>query len=234
MPAMWSALDHGVIARARTESLWNLHLWDLRKFSGRKDGRVDERPYGGGPGMVLRPQPLYECLQAVQQQSPQPWVIQLDPRAPTLSHSHLKQLITKQHLVLVCGRYEGIDQRFTDHFVNQSISIGPFVCSGGDLPAMILTDSLIRLLPGTLGNPESSRHESYQDTLDHPHYTRPAVFHGIPVPEVLRSGNDALIAQWRRMHALGSTWRNHPELMPRPLSATDAELLAQYQKLYCC
>jgi len=228
LPEMWSALDYGVIARARRRKLWQLRLWQLRDFSARADRRVDDRPYGGGPGMILGTQPLHACLQAVRAQCQnQPWVVQLDPSGRTLTQADFHALSLRKNLILVCGRYEGFDQRFTAQHVDECVSVGPYVLSGGDIPAMLLIDGLVRLIPGVLGNTESPIQDSFTtNCLDYPNFTRPVEHDGLAVPEVLRSGNQRAIAAWRRMHALGKTWLSAPHLLRgQTLSAEDVELL---------
>ena len=227
-PEMWQALEYGVIHRAKTQGLWQPTIWQLRDFALKDDGRIDDRPYGGGPGMLMSYQPLANCLAAVQQQRPSTWVIQLDPAGEPLNHTTMQPLLQKQDITLICGRYEGIDQRFTDLHVDQCISIGPYVLSGGDLPAMMLVDALVRQLPGALVNEASKDEDSFQTwLLDHPHYTRPQNIANHPIPDVLKEGDHQAIHTWRRQQALGRTWMS-AQLAQQRLTPEDIALLQAY------
>ena len=230
-PDMWHIMDQGVVGRAKSSQIWNQTLWQLRDFSERDDKRVDDRAYGGGPGMVLSPPPLRRCLEHILKQYPnKPMIIQMDPAGQTLDDQLVNHLATQPNLVVLCGRYEGIDARITQHYVDLSISTGPYVLSGGDLPGMCLIDAVVRQLPGALGNQHSAEQDSYaQGLLDHPHFTRPEVDASGIVPEVLTSGNHADIVRWRRKMALGRTWANQPHLLQgQSLSQDDIKLLQAY------
>ncbi len=228
-PEAWHALEHGIVERAQQTQLFTRTFWQLREYANKDDGRIDDRPYGGGPGMLMQYSPLKRCLTAISDTHPhKPWVIQLDPTGTTLTQDVLSPLLNKPAITLVCGRYEGIDQRFTDHHVDQCISVGDFVQSGGDLPAMLLVDALVRLLPGSIGNALSKEQDSYQTgLLDYPHYTRPSTVDGHSVPEVLLNGNHRDILRWRRTQALGRTLEKRM-LSGQTLTLTDLELLNDY------
>ncbi len=228
-PEAWKALEIGIIERAQQNQLYTRTMWQLRDYADKDDGRIDDRPYGGGPGMLMQYSPLKRCLEAVNNtHQHQPWVIQLDPTGATLTQDLLSELINKPAITLVCGRYEGIDKRFTDHHVDQCISVGDFVLSGGDLPAMLLVDALVRLLPGSIGNALSKEQDSYQsDLLDYPHYTRPSTIDNHRVPSVLLNGNHRDISRWRRSQALGRTLEKRM-LAGQTLTEEDLELLKNY------
>lgn len=235
MPALWNSFPHGVIKRALEQELWQQYVWDLRDFSTRKDRRVDDRPYGGGPGMVLQAEPLVRAWDNVKaQRTNKPFLIQMDPAGTPLDATTVKTLIQKQNIAVLCGRYEGIDQRFTDAHVDLCVSVGSFVVSGGDLPAMLLIDACMRLLPGALGNLSSVEYDSYaQNLLDHPSYSRPETHSLGSVPNVLTSGHDAHIALWQREQTLGRTWLHHPQALEQQiLSDTDVSLLEHYITAY--
>lgn len=233
-PDMWQAMDHGVIGRAKSSKLWQQHLWQLRDFSARKDRRVDDRAYGGGPGMVLSTQPLTDCIDHIlNQRQSKPRVIQMDPAGTPFDASSAQRLAKHSNLLLICGRYEGIDMRITDHYVDEMISTGPYVLSGGDLPAMCLVDAVVRHLPGALGNEHSANCDSFAEgLLDTPHYTRPENDQALgPVPPVLTSGDHAAITRWRRMMSLGRTWEHQPQQLQNiPLDQEDIKLLQDYMQ----
>lgn len=232
-PEMWSALDYGVVGRAKRECIWTPALWNLRDFSDRLDRRVDDKSYGGGPGMVITPEPVLGCIEHIQSiRSQRPFVIEMDPSGQPLDGLLAKCLAKKPGLLLLCGRYEGIDARIKSQCVDLSISVGPYVLSGGDLAGMCLVDSICRFLPGTLGNPISLLSESHDDgLLDYPHYTRPQAHRTGSVPEALISGDPKKIDRWRRMMALGRTWENQPELLQNMyFSEEDIDLLGAYMR----
>jgi tRNA (guanine37-N1)-methyltransferase len=205
------------IAQERGEASIATH--DLRNWATDRHRSVDDSPYGGGPGMVMRPEPLIPAIEALA--GPKALgraarVIALSPQGGSLDQSRLHGLASESHLVLVCGRYEGIDQRVLDLAVDEELSIGDYVLSGGEVPAMVVVEGVVRLLPGVLGNPESSISESFgEDLLEGPHYTRPPVYRGLAVPEVLRSGDHAAIERWRREQALERTRQRRPDLLSR-------------------
>jgi len=210
-------LEESFVGMARTGRQLSVEVHDLRSWTTDRHRSVDDSPYGGGPGMLMTPEPLVTAIEAVAgEKGPQrsAEVVLLTPQGQQLHQGRLEQMVGKEHLVLVCGRYEGVDQRVIDLAVDSEISIGDYVLSGGEVPAMVLIEGMVRLIPGVLGNPESTRSESYGgDLLEGPQYTRPAVFRGHPVPEVLRSGNHATIAQWRAEQARERTKQRRPDLL---------------------
>lgn len=215
-------LECGIIRRARQSGLADVRLVNLRDFAGDKHRSVDDRPYGGGEGMVFMPAPLFEavdfCRSAESGTGGQ--VVLLTPQGKTWSQDLAAKFAEMEHLILVCGRYEGVDQRVVDHLVDWEISIGDFILTGGEVPAMVILDSVVRLIPGALGCRESAVNESFSTgLLDCPQYTRPAEFRGYAVPEVLLSGDHVRIEKWRKEKALEKTRRARPELMDNKKSA---------------
>ncbi len=203
-PEMFDSwLAESIIGRARTKNLFEIEFYQLRDWSQDKHRRVDDVPYGGGAGMVLTPQPLWDCISHVKTQAaPGTPVIYLTPQGTELTQKIVTEQAQNPELILVCGHYEGIDQRVRDALIDAEISIGQYVLSGGELPAMVLMDALLRFVPGVLGNDDSVAEESFSEKLagqkEYPHYTRPAEFRGQKVPEVLQSGDHQKIATWRR------------------------------------
>ena len=227
---------HGVVGRARERGLLALHGWNPRDHAEGNYRRVDDRPFGGGPGMVMLLDPLLACLEAVRAADPAPaHVIHFSPQGRPLDQAKVRELAGRDRLVLLCSRYEGVDERLLAAAVDEEVSIGDYVLSGGELPAAVLVDAVARLQPGALNDAESAAQDSFGEDpsglrlLDCPHYTRP-VEHALgSVPEVLLSGNHAAIARWRRKQALGRTWTRRPELLDRDaLSAGDRALLDEF------
>jgi tRNA (guanine37-N1)-methyltransferase len=219
-PEMFDALTmHGITRRAFEQQQVGLHLWNPRDFTSDKHRTVDDRPYGGGPGMVMMAAPLEAAITAAKARQqhagiPTSRTIYLSPQGAPLNHRKAKQLADEPGLVLLCGRYEAVDQRLINRCVDEEISLGDFVLSGGELPAMALMDAVIRLLPGVLNDDASAVEDSFVNgLLDCPHYTRPEVYEGEPVPAVLLGGHHAEIAKWRREQSLTETLRKRPELI---------------------
>jgi tRNA (guanine37-N1)-methyltransferase len=237
-PSMFEAVTGwGVTGRARERGLYELVAWNPREFAGNPYGTVDDRPYGGGPGMVLMPAPREKAIIAARQRQKstgvqRPHVVYLSPQGRLLDHAQVAKYAIEQGLVLLAGRYEGVDERVIRHCVDDEISIGDYVLSGGELAAMVLIDSVVRQLPGALGDADSAAEDSFVNgLLDCPHYTRPEVFEGITVPQVLLSGNHAAIGRWRLKQALGRTWQRRPDLLARrQLTAEERALLDEYTK----
>ena len=230
------ASAYGVTGRARERGLWDLGVWNPRDFATDAYRTVDDRPYGGGPGMVLIPQPLAQALAAARAAQAvagcaKPHTIYLSPAGVPLTHRAVMALASAPGVVLLAGRYEGIDERLVAREVDAEVSIGDFVVSGGELPALLLIDAIVRQLPGALNDAESAQQESFAEgLLDCPHYTRPEHYDGEAVPAVLLSGDHAAIRRWRLAQSLGRTWRRRPDLLDRrPLSAEEQALLSQYQ-----
>ncbi|MCP5244105.1 MAG: tRNA (guanosine(37)-N1)-methyltransferase TrmD [Burkholderiales bacterium] len=219
-PEMFDAITHyGVTGRASRNSIFRLKIWNPRDFSENNHRTVDDSPYGGGPGMVMMAKPLEEAIISARQRQQslgieKTEVIYLTPQGRRLDHHEAKRLSLSPGIILLCGRYEGIDERVINRQVDTEISIGDYVLSGGELAAMVVIDSVVRLIPGTLGDPESAAQESFVNgLLDYPHYTRPEQYCDSSVPEVLLSGNHALIRRWRLQQALGKTWLKRPDLL---------------------
>ena len=213
------ALPFGVTGRALNEGRYRVRCWNPRDVTTDNYRRIDDRPYGGGPGMVMMAEPLTLCLQSIHRKRVEEGqgglrLACLSPQGTPLTQQKVRELSAGPGLILLCGRYEAIDQRFLDAHVQEEISVGDFVVSGGELPAMLLIDAVVRLLPGVLNDPESAVQESFVDgLLDCPHYTRPEVVDGRPVPPALLSGNHREIARWRRRESLLATFRKRPDLL---------------------
>lgn len=229
-PEMFSAMRQGVTGRAVERGQVALQLWNPRDFADDVHRTVDDRPYGGGPGMVMMVEPLRQAIGAAKAAAPDSRVLYLSPQGRRLDQAAVREMATGSGLVLLAGRYEGIDERLIDAYVDEEWSIGDYVLSGGELPAMVLMDAVIRLLPGVLGHADSAEQDSYVDgLLDCPHYTRPEEIEGHAVPEVLKSGNHELIRRWRLQQALGRTWLRRPDLLEgRPLSSEEQKLLDEF------
>jgi tRNA (guanine37-N1)-methyltransferase len=247
-------LDHGIIRRAREAGLATIEVHDLRAFAHDRHRTVDDRPFGGGEGMVLKPEPIFECIEALNVVPHKERVagraaesvVLLSAQGRRFDQGEANKLAALERVVLICGRYEGVDERVGEYLADRELSIGDYVLSGGELGAAVIIDAVTRLLPGALGNEASARQESFTTNterqsgngpsstcgsgglLDYPHYTRPADFRGLPVPEILISGNHEEIRRWRRRMALEKTLRNRHDLLDRAqLSAEDKEFLAQ-------
>lgn len=233
-PEMFGAItDNGVTGRAVRDGLLQLTLINPRDFTHDRHRTVDDRPYGGGPGMLMMVQPLTDAIAAAKQQlGSTTKVIYLSPQGRKLDHQGVRQLAENEQLILVAGRYEGIDERVITQHVDEEWSIGDFVLSGGELPAMVMIDALARLIPGVLGHQDSATEDSFAEgLLDCPHYTRPEVLDGVAVPSVLLSGNHENIRRWRLQQSLGRTWLRRPELI-NDLALTDEQeaLLKAFQQ----
>ena len=256
-------LDVGVLRRARETGIVDVRLHDLRSFTHDRHRTVDDRPFGGGEGMVLRIEPIADALQSIgvqpkQERSPTvESVILLSPQGRPFTQGVAHELAAVERVVLLCGRYEGVDERVNDVFCDRELSIGDYVLSGGELAAAVVIDTVARLLPGVLGNPDSSRHESFGAAeaagnrtadraggapprsthgagglLDYPHYTRPAEFRGMTIPEALRGGNHEEVRRWRRRAALEKTLRNRPDLLSgEKLTREDQAILGELRRL---
>jgi len=213
-PEMFSAIkEEGVIARAMKKSLISINTWQLRDFSSNKYKNVDEKPYGGGAGMVIQVKPIRDCISKIKQSSPNTKVIYLSPQGKKLDQKMVEELATFESITMLCGRYEGIDERVIENDIDFEISIGDYVISGGELAAMVVIDVISRYLPGVLGN-EMSLKDSFTDNLlDCPHYTRPESIDGQTVPEVLLSGNQAKIDAWRLEQSIKKTKQKRPDLL---------------------
>ena len=261
-------LDFGIVRRARESGLVEIGIHDLRNFTKDKHRTVDDRPFGGGEGMVLKPEPIFECFESLggfasreerMNSGARQSVILLSAQGNRLDQRLAGELSALERVVLICGRYEGVDERISEHLADREVSVGDYVLSGGELGAAVIVDTVTRLIPGAVGNEASTRQESFtahaedagksaratQDSgpsstcvsgglLDYPHYTRPAEFRGMAVPEVLVNGNHDEIRRWRRKTALAKTLRNRPDLLEQvALSEEDKELLARIKGGIC-
>ncbi len=229
-PEMFDALRVGVTGRALERGLAEIVLWNPRDYTHDLHRTVDDRPYGGGPGMVMMVEPLRAALAEAKTAAPDSKVVYLSPQGRRFDQATARSLADEPGLVLLAGRYEGIDERLIEAYVDDEVSIGDYVLSGGELPAMVLMDAVIRLLPGALGHADSAEQDSYVDgLLDCPHYTRPEEIEGRTVPEVLKSGNHELIRRWRLQQSLGRTWLRRPDLLEgRELNSEERELLDEF------
>jgi tRNA (guanine37-N1)-methyltransferase len=236
-PPMFEAVtESGVTGRARERRLYDLVLWNPRDFAANSYRSVDDRPYGGGPGMVMMAEPLEKALSAAKQRQkscgvPRPRVVHLTPQGRVLDHEIVGALSKEQGIVMLAGRYEGVDERLVARVMDDEISIGDYVLSGGELAAMVVIDCVVRQIPGALGDAESAAQDSFVNgLLDHPHYTRPEEYENEAVPAVLLSGNHADIARWRLKQALGRTWLRRRDLLEkRTLTPEEAKLLEEFR-----
>lgn len=237
-PEMFAALTaSGITRRALERGLWQLECWNPRRWTEDVHRTVDDRPYGGGPGMVMMAAPLEQAIVAAKAAAKvgagsTAKVIYLSPQGARIDQKRVAQLASSDGAILLCGRYEGIDERVIARCVDEELSLGDFVLSGGELAAMALMDACIRQLPGALNDEASAVEESFvAGLLDCPHYTRPELYEGMKVPDVLLSGNHEAIRRWRLKQALGRTWQRRPDLIAaRVLSSEEAKLLAEYQR----
>lgn len=231
---MFAAVSaYGISRRAREQGLWDLFTWNPRDYTIDNYRAIDDRPYGGGPGMVMLPGPLEKAIAAAKGRDPssRARVVYLSPQGRVLDDAAVKRLGAESRLVLLCGRYEGVDERLISRVVDEEVSIGDYVLSGGEIPAMVLIDAIVRQLPGALGHEQSAVEESFAEgLLDCPQYTRPEVYEGEQVPEVLLSGHHAVIERWRLKQSLGRTWIRRPELLAkRGMSPAEAKLLDEFR-----
>jgi tRNA (guanine37-N1)-methyltransferase len=231
-PEMFAAVMHsGISGRALEMGLWSLGLWNPRDFTEDNYRAVDDRPYGGGPGMLMLAEPLEKALDAARQAGGGR-VIYLSPQGGKLDHEKVMELAGREAVTLLCGRYEGVDERLIRRRVDEELSIGDYVLSGGELAAMAVIDAVVRQIPGALGGEQSAAEESFvQGLLDGPQYTRPEVYEGEQVPPVLMSGHHENIRRWRLQQALGRTWLRRPDLLAaRQLTEIEQKLLEEFQR----
>ncbi len=226
-PEMLTALDVGITGRAIARGIINIKTWNPRRFTDNKHATVDDKPYGGGPGMVIQGPPLAAAIETAKQTLGETTkVIYVSPAGQRLDHQAVTRLSQEPKLILVSGRYEGIDQRIIDKYVDEQCSIGDYILSGGELAMMVIIDAVTRLQKGALGDEQSALQDSFcEGILDHPHYTRPEQFAGLSVPEVLLSGNHAAINRWRRKQALGQTWLQRSDLLQSKSLSQEEQLL---------
>jgi tRNA (guanine37-N1)-methyltransferase len=232
-PGLFSGVfEESILKRAREAGLVSIQVHNIRDYATGRHRVTDDTPYGGGGGMIMKPEPLFAAVEALlageQEKVP---VILLTPKGRLFSHAIARELSRQRHLLLICGRYEGIDDRVHQHLATDEISIGDYVLSGGEIPAMVLVDAVTRLIPGALGEPSAPFEDSHAEgLLEYPHYTRPPTFRGYAVPDVLLSGNHAEITRWRRQQALRRTWERRPDLLQNArLTDEDRAYLRQLQ-----
>ncbi len=250
-PKMFEAiLSESILKRAQEAKLIKINFYNLRNFSHDKHKKVDDRPFGGGPGMVLRPEPIFEALESITEESKIPAcpsvrrgcscssgrraasgkaqksirTILLSPHGKKFDQKLAKKFSKFQHLILICGHYEGVDERVRKNIVTDEVSVGDYVLTGGELPAMILIDAIVRLIPGVLGNEASANNDSFNEgLLEYPQYTRPAIYRGMKVPDVLLSGNHRRIEAWRLKQALNTTLMQRPDLLKKELKRNEGK-----------
>ncbi|ADL13170.1 tRNA (guanosine(37)-N1)-methyltransferase TrmD [Acetohalobium arabaticum] len=230
-PEMFTGpLNESILKRAQNEELIKIDITDIRSFAQNKHNNVDDAPYGGGAGMVMKPEPIFRAVEDVE--SDESKVIFLSPQGKTFDQKIAKELAEEEHLVLLCGRYEGVDERVRKEVVDEEISIGDYVLTGGELSAMVVIDAVARMIPGVLGTHQSAVEDSfYHGILDYPHYTRPRKYRSLEVPEVLLSGDHQKIADWRKKQALKRTLLRRPDLLEEvELSDEERELLSNIKK----
>jgi tRNA (guanine37-N1)-methyltransferase len=224
-------LDESILKRARQAGLLQVNLHNIRDYTSDKHHTTDDEPYGGGGGMIMKAEPIFAAVEAVLGAPPSCPVILLTPQGYPLTQELVTELASKPHLALVCGRYEGVDERVRQHLVTDEISLGDFVLTGGELPALAMIDALTRFIPGALGDPDAAADDSHATgLLEYPHYTRPSEFRGWEVPEILRSGDHGKIAAWRRHQALKRTAERRPDLLEKlDLSVEDRNYLEEIE-----
>ena len=227
-PEMFNILNESIIGRAKEKGLINVNLINIRDFSKDKHKKVDDTPYGGGAGMVMQPDVVYDAYKSVKDEKAK--VIYMSPQGKKLDQQKVEELSKQEHLILLCGHYEGIDQRVLDSIVDEEISIGDYVLTGGELPAMVLIDSVSRYVEGVLKDGSTTEESFSQGLLEYPQYTRPEIFEGQQVPEVLRSGNHQMIDKWRREQSLKRTLEKRPDLLEKvDLSDEDKKILEKIE-----
>jgi len=228
-----NAASFSILGRAQEKGLLTLHAVNLRDYTTDRHRTTDDAPFGGGAGMVMKPEPIFAAVEDAVAKGPgRPRVVLTSPRGRKYNQLLAEELAREPHIIIICGRYEGVDERVCQQLVTDEISIGDYVLTGGELAALVILDSVVRLLPGALGDEESAVYESFSSgLLEHPHYTRPAEFRGMKVPEVLLTGDHQVVRRWQRKEALRVTWLRRPELLASaPLSASDRALLEELRK----
>ncbi len=226
-PDMFAALDHGIVGRALKNNLLSMNFWNPRDYTDDPHRSVDDRPYGGGPGMLMKAEPLAQATKAARTaQTEAATTIYLSPQGTTLNQDIIAKLALMPRLVIISGRYEGVDERFITQEVDAEYSVGDYVLSGGELPAMLLIDAMTRLLPTALGHEDSAQQDSFSNgLLDCPHYTRPEHWQGQSAPEILLSGDHQAISRWRKQQSLGKTWQKRPDLLKRRVLTREEQVL---------
>lgn len=229
-----SVMNTSILGRAQQNELLDLNFYNIRDFAANKHNQVDDYSYGGGSGMVLMPQPLFDCFDHIEREhrGNLPKVVYFTPQGDVFNQDIAVDMVREDELILLCGHYEGIDQRVLDTFVDIELSIGDYILTGGELAAMVFIDCISRLIPGVLGNPDATVEESFSNgLLEYPHYTRPAVYRDYKVPDVLLSGNHEEIAKWRKIESLRNTYLKRPDLFEEmDLSLEERQLLKMIKK----
>ena len=220
--------EFGIIRRAVEAGLIEINLHDLRDYTFDRHHQVDDRPFGGGAGMVMKPEPLFRAIEAVTDRAEGATVVMLSPQGRLLTQRVADELAARKQVVLICGRYEGVDERVIEQLADDELSIGDYVLSGGEIPAMVVVDAVTRLIPGALGCNESAERDSFADgLLDYPHYTRPVEYRGLKAPDVLVSGHHGEIEKWRRRKAMEKTLKRRPDLLERRALSEDERRLVE-------
>lgn len=224
-----SPLNESILKKAREKNLLRINLIDLRDYAEGKHRVTDDYPYGGGVGMVMKPEPIVKAIESIKVEKPDSKVILMTPQGKTLNQLYAKTLSKEKFLIIVCGRYEGIDERVRQYFVDEEISIGDYILTGGEIPALVLIDVVARHIPGVIGGKEAVENDSFVNSLlEYPQYTRPSNFRGLQVPKVLLSGNDKLIREWQRREALKRTLERRPDLLENiKLNDEDRQFIAE-------
>ncbi len=214
-PEMFKAsLNESILKKAQEKSLFKINLFNLRDFAEGKHKVTDDYPYGGGGGMIMKPEPIVKAIESINDEKPNSKVILMTPQGKTLNHAYAKTLSKVQSWIIICGHYEGVDERVRQYFVDEEISIGDYILTGGEIPAMVLTDVLVRYIPGVIGGEKAVENDSFINSLlEYPQYTRPANFRGLQVPEVLLSGHEKHIKEWHHKQALKRTFERRPDLL---------------------
>ncbi|MDG0818934.1 tRNA (guanosine(37)-N1)-methyltransferase TrmD [Staphylococcus equorum] len=231
-PGMFEGvLNQSILKRAQEKDLLQVNTVDFRHFAENKHNQVDDYPFGGGQGMVLKPEPIFNAMDSIER-TEDTRVILMCPQGRPFTQAIANELSQAEHLVFICGHYEGYDERIREHLVTDEISMGDYVLTGGELPAMVMTDAVVRLLPGVLGNQQSHMDDSFQDgLLEFPQYTRPRIYKDLNVPDVLLSGNHAHIDNWRYEQKILRTWEKRPDLLEQyPFTKKDQEIIERYKK----
>ena len=214
-PEMFKAsLNESILKKAQEKSLFKINLFNLRDFAEGKHKVTDDYPYGGGGGMIMKPEPIVKAIESINDEKPNSKVILMTPQGKTLNHAYAKALSKVRSWIIICGHYEGVDERVRQHFVDEEISIGDYILTGGEIPAMVLTDVMVRYIPGVIGGEKAVENDSFINSLlEYPQYTRPSNFRGLQVPEVLLSGNEKHIKEWHHKQALKRTFERRPDLL---------------------
>lgn len=227
-------VSESILQRAQNKGLVEIHIWDLRDFTADKHKVTDDYPYGGGQGMVMKPEPIFHGVERIEDLAGRlrRRILLMTPQGRLFTQEYARQLAFEEHLVLICGRYEGVDERVAQNLATDEVSIGDFILTGGELPALVIIDAVVRLIPGVLGDPESPRQDSFMTgLLEGPQYTRPQTFRGMAVPDVLLSGHHAAIERWRKKESLRRTRLRRPDLLAtRSLTIEEKELLDEIEQ----